>query len=504
MSNFKIAKPRYELTAFNQSPLNQSFKGINGVYHPFVMFHDRNGQNYTPQQQQQELDRLERMGVQMVRSFFGPSLTWNPETKNHDFESERMQAFYRYCKELEKRQINIGLFAGWDIRIFKNIATEGYISTANLSTGYGIAVQDDLNASCENYKNFIKNAVLAFEQHGITNIKCFFGFTECNNCFNTREKWDDKVHTQFEKREYDRLIPLYNAAICALDDGLKESGLRDRYKIVAPCDNWRADDGSEPYSVLVKYTLQNLSDRVDIIGSHRGYDRSNSYHDDWFFEIPQKKLRDCCNVALAAGKEFWIDEYNVAVNAWTLETFRETQPDPWKGTALGAMAASVMDMGASTAFLWSLCDQVFTDSTANNQEFVNGLQIGGYLQSFLETPLPHASWYACSLITRYFGTGMVYRCSQGDGVYLACLQNEHGEVSFLVTNSNRTTVPITVSLKKPLAGQTLYRRLYNPATIQPTEKAELIGVSKIFENVTADFCDELPSGAVAVYTTRND
>ena len=68
----------------------------------------------------------------------------------------------------------------------------------------------------------------------------------------------------------------------------------------------------------------------------------------------------------------------------------------------------------------------------------------------------------------------------------------------------RTTVPITVSLKKPLAGQTLYRRLYNPATIQPTEKAELIGVSKIFENVTADFCDELPSGAVAVYTTRKD
>lgn len=91
-----------------------------------------------------------------------------------------------------------------------------------------------------------------------------------------------------------------------------------------------------------------------------------------------------------------------------------------------------------------------------------------------------------------------------DGVYLACLQNEHGEVSFLVTNSNRTTVPITVSLKKPLAGQTLYRRLYNPATIQPTEKAELIGISKIFENVTADFCDELPSGAVAVYTTRKD
>ena len=81
MNTYFVPKPRYELTAFNQSPLNPSFKGVNGVYHPFVMFHDCNGQNYTPQQQQQELDRLERMGVQMVRSFFGPSLTWNPETK---------------------------------------------------------------------------------------------------------------------------------------------------------------------------------------------------------------------------------------------------------------------------------------------------------------------------------------------------------------------------------------------------------------------------------------
>lgn len=74
----------------------------------------------------------------------------------------------------------------------------------------------------------------------------------------------------------------------------------------------------------------------------------------------------------------------------------------------------------------------------------------------------------------------------------------------MVTNSNRTTVPVTVSLKKPLNGQTLYCRLYNPATVQPTEKAELIGVSKTFEAVTGSFCDELPPGAVAVYTTRKD
>ncbi len=483
------------------APVSQ-FEGVNGVYSPFGFFTDCYGRGYTGQQLRTELDRLQKMGVTMVRSYYSPALTWNQKTGRHDYEGERMQEFFRFCLALQERGIEIGLFAGWDLRILINAPEdpEEVPNRSSLTIGYGIAVPGDMEASCKNYSDFIKNSVLAFERHGIRNIKCMFAFTECNNML----IHDSSEGSFWERRNYKKLIPVYHAGIEALDAGLRASGLRERYRIVAPCDNWRNDMGYEPYSILVRHTLAELGDKVDIIGTHNGYDRSEHYTDDWYYIIPQKKLQACCNEIRTAGKACWLDEYNVAVEAWELEPFIKAQADPWKGTALGAMTASVLDMGVSSVFLWALCDQLFTDSMLNNGEFKDGLQTAGYLRSMLETDIPLPAWYACSLITRYFGRGRVYKCTQSSSLYSGCLEREDGEWSILVVNYNRCSAAFQMTMDASLGGKTLYRHLYDPAQVEPTAVAELIGISGKLENVTTEFADSIPAGAVAVYTTRAD
>lgn len=71
-------------------------------------------------------------------------------------------------------------------------------------------------------------------------------------------------------------------------------------------------------------------------------------------------------------------------------------------------------------------------------------------------------------------------------------------------NYNQCAAAFHLTFAKPLAGKTLYRHLYDPNRVEPTAEAEIIGVSAQLEQVTAEFSDTIPAGAVAIYTTRAD
>ena len=86
------------------APVSQ-FEGVNGVYSPFGFFTDCYGRGYTGQQLRTELDRLQKMGVTMVRSYYSPALTWNQKTGRHDYEGERMQEFFRFCLEIGRAHV---------------------------------------------------------------------------------------------------------------------------------------------------------------------------------------------------------------------------------------------------------------------------------------------------------------------------------------------------------------------------------------------------------------
>ena len=496
-----------DLTVKNTKLSKSYFRGVNYIHQMASYQKDSFGRLYTDAQREYELELMKEMRVKMIRAYYGSSFTYNAETGEQDYNSERMKDFFTACKAMESIGAEVGVTAIWSMgTLIKNSPST---TTDNFNLGCpGIVVKDDWNATLKNYREFMKNTVLSLKANGVNNLKYFFAYTECNNSFNG-DDLDSKgnpTDTIVGDREYDRLYPLYNDLITALDGGLKDAGLRDQYKIVGPCDNWRADDGSEPISLLVKYTVENLSDKVDIIGSHNGYDRANEYVNDMYYEIPPQKLTYPMEQAKKVNKEFWIDEYNASVTQYGYEKVRLANQNPWKGVAVGAMMNSIMNMGdVSNLFLWTLWNEQWPDNTNNamDGEFDNGIQICGYLDCLFETYTPLPAWYSVSLLTRYIGSGHVYECEgPGYSYYVSAIKRDDGEITVVATNHDIMEVNVKINFEKSLGGKTFYRYVYNTSTIQPTLGCEMIAADAVAKNVTTGFYDQLPAGSVTVYTTE--
>ena len=496
-----------DLTVKNTKLSKSYFRGVNYIHQMASYQKDSFGRLYTDAQREYELELMKEMRVKMIRAYYGSSFTYNAETGEQDYNSERMKDFFTACKAMESIGAEVGVTAIWSMgTLIKNSPST---TTDNFNLGCpGIVVKDDWNATLKNYREFMKNTVLSLKANGVNNLKYFFAYTECNNSFNG-DDLDSKgnpTDTIVGDREYDRLYPLYNDLITALDGGLKDAGLRDQYKIVGPCDNWRADDGSEPISLLVKYTVENLSYKVDIIGSHNVYDRATEYVNDMYYEIPPQKLTYPMEQAKKVNKEFWIDEYNASVTQYGYEKVRLANQNPWKGVAVGAMMNSIMNMGdVSNLFLWTLWNEQWPDNTNNamDGEFDNGIQICGYLDCLFETYTPLPAWYSVSLLTRYIGSGHVYECEgPGYSYYVSAIKRDDGEITVVATNHDIMEVNVKINFEKSLGGKTFYRYVYNTSTIQPTLGCEMIAADAVAKNVTTGFYDQLPAGSVTVYTTE--
>ena len=496
-----------DLTVKNTKLSKSYFRGVNYIHQMASYQKDSFGRLYTDAQREYELELMKEMRVKMIRAYYGSSFTYNAETGEQDYNSERMKDFFTACKAMESIGAEVGVTAIWSMgTLIKNSPST---TTDNFNLGCpGIVVKDDWNATLKNYREFMKNTVLSLKANGVNNLKYFFAYTECNNSFNG-DDLDSKgnpTDTIVGDREYDRLYPLYNDLITALDGGLKDAGLRDQYKIVGPCDNWRADDGSEPISLLVKYTVENLADKVDIIGSHNGYDRSNEYVNDMYYEIPPQKLTYPMEQAKKVNKEFWIDEYNASAVVYGYEKVRVSNQNPWKGVAVGAMMNSIMNMGdVSNLFLWTLWNEQWPDNTNNamDGEFDNGIQICGYLDCLFETYTPLPAWYSVSLLTRYIGSGHVYECEgPGYSYYVSAIKRDDGEITVVATNYDIAEANVKINFEKSLGGKTFYRYVYNTSTLQPTSGCEMIAADAVAKNVTTGFYDQLPAGSVTVYTTE--
>ncbi len=480
------------------------FRGLNGIYNLFGGLSDVQNRGYTDEQVKLEYDRVQKTGVSSVRSFYGSSLVYNWNTKTLDFENPNMLAFYESCKEMEKRGIEVGITPQWDFAaLVSGDVTEQ--SIVNLLQMPGVGVKGDFDKTCENFAKFVEDTVLAFKRHGVNNVKDFYCFTEVQNAYKRLGIGQD-APTLLEKRHYDEIIPLYDKAIKAVDSGLKASGFRNQYRIVGPCDNWYNAEGDEPYSVMTRYTIEKLSDYVDVIGSHRDYCRGNEFVEDNFFDYTGVEMGEQIQEVNAAGKEFWIDEYDVKMSAeFDITEARRRVTLPYKGTAFGAMTASLMELGVNNVNIWSLSAQLYNDMTTNNGEFQNGVQTGiGYWPSLFESYKPHPAWYSFSMLATYIGKGTTYKCTHGYGVYAGYIEREDGNLTVMVCNYNIQDTPVKFSFEESLGGKTLYKHIYNPNTIQPTTKANLIGVTGRASGVENTFYDTLPAGAVAVYTTVKD
>ncbi len=494
-----------ELTVKNGSKLvNDKFLGVNGVHMGFAFMPDKYGNRtpLQPWQQKAEYDRIaDTMGVKQIRTFYSSSIAWDFNTNKLEWDVNKnayLSGFYDSLKAWQDRDVEVAMSAHWSLAAF--IGTAHTADGAGSFAGHGWYVANDLDTTLKNYRNFMKQTVLSLEANGIHNVKYLTAFTEGNNTYGGGG---------IAQRKYDEVCALYAKAVTALDGGLKDAGLRNSYKIVGPCDNYRLDweyNDPEQYSIMTEYTLKKLSDKVDIIGSHI-YSRCNEYIEDNYYNNIETTMGKTYNMVAKSGKDFWVDEFNARINeedSNTVEMSRASLKNPARGVALAASVNGIMNAGISNVFIWSMADMQWSDNTSVNNEFDTGLQIGGYMPSPLESMTPYYNWYALSMLTRYIGQGKVYQTELGLGLYCSAIQRTDGEYTVVVTNYNLMDTPVHVSFEKSMGGKNFYRHLYDMNNVVPTEDAEIIEASAKAKNVTTGFYDTLPGYSVAVYTTVAD
>ncbi|MEE1025533.1 MAG: hypothetical protein U0L55_00810, partial [Acutalibacteraceae bacterium] len=102
----------------NSKPIYNNFQGIRStVYHGTMFFPDSHGRTYTESQAAVEMDRLADSKVDNVRTRLASQWMWEDGT-GWNWDSEKMQAFYKWAKMLKDRNISITLNAGWHLHDF--------------------------------------------------------------------------------------------------------------------------------------------------------------------------------------------------------------------------------------------------------------------------------------------------------------------------------------------------------------------------------------------------
>lgn len=491
----------------NEKYVNENFMGIGYIHQMFSRQKDKSGRVYNEQQIALELDTMKKMNVKTIRAYYGADYSWDPTTGTRNFESEEMLAFYQSCKDMASIGVDVGVTAQWSLAHFLSGASQnnnmGQFSLSGL-------LDDDFDKTCENYRVFMKDTVLALKAHGVNNVKYFFAYTECHNTFNDGKDINgNPTNSDQEDYEFERLFPIYDKAITSLHNGLKDAGLRSQYKIVGPCDNWVRSWSEVEYSPLVKYTIEELSDVVDIIGTHNDYAEGKDLADDVFYDIPQERQEWTYTEARKAGMPHWIDEFNVRslANSHVASAAerRAYADNPIRGVAAGAMVNGILNYGyADNIFIWTLSDEQWPDNNTGGigSEFDNGVQLCGYLPCLFETSRPYKAWYAMSLMSRYTGPGKIYKCEVGYGLYISAVEREDGVLTLIVTNYNMEDMPAEISFAKSIGGKNLYRYRYNNAEIESAQGNEMIKADAVAEKVTDKFYDTIPPYSVTVYSTQ--
>lgn len=197
------------------------------------------------------------------------------------------------------------------------------------------------------------------------------------------------------------------------------------------------------------------------------------------------------------GKDFWFDEYNI--NGEDLDRHDK----PLFGTRLATATLALMTSGAQSSVMWTLFDQQWPNNHANSGDaFHDGDHRWGVMPTFFRSNTPYPAYYATGLMFRYMGGSegtKVYEAKGGDPVFGAVTVSVDGKIGVAVINTFGGEREFELNLSESLGGVKLQKRLYDPATITPDEKAKQLPVLAEF-TVDYKLADTLPPYGVAVYS----
>lgn len=198
------------------------------------------------------------------------------------------------------------------------------------------------------------------------------------------------------------------------------------------------------------------------------------------------------------NKAFCYDEYNVIYNK---DFSRDNH-----GAEMCSTALAFMNCGVNFSLLWTIFDQQWPNNhTYNSDCFVDGDHRYGVMPNLLRSTVPYKNYYAFSLISKYVESGSKVYKGEGEQRLVTTMSvTKDGDITVIVVNRKDEADEFTINFENELGGIDIERHAFDPATCVPDEKAEIIGVDKIINNVTTAFSDSIPAFGVQVYTTIKD
>lgn len=547
------------------APIATNFQGIRStVYHATTFFPSAHGRTYTEEQAAVEMDRLVDTKVDNVRTRFASQWMWNDET-GWDWNSTKMQAFYKWAKMLQDRDISITLNASWHLQDFvyyydynKNGNANAYSSNGHSSIpevnylhGEGEAFygedsnSDAIKAAAEKvglnltdaellhysvaavrYGEWIKQALNALKANGVNNVEYILPFTETGY-----KMADDPTYC------YDEWIIM----VMGLNDTLASAGIRNNYKIIGPSQN--IYKGQNRIS-LMEYMYNDVingtdyEDMLDINAMHQyakpnvnlGYetDYENSVYDPEasysFCETNFPYFKGIVESTGNSDKEFWCDEY--FANAPDVEYI---DGNGMQMIQFAAGITSGINNGVNRFVSWQMFDCLWENTATHSYgEFLGGVHICGTCPSLIKVDgkactivncpcnaynlssyTPRNTYYGINLLgklmnnksSNVYKTEVANDATNDGGIYVSAINNDEGNTVILVVNTTHTVMNVDIQLEKT-SHKTFNRYIYDPDEVEPTPEAKSIGSDKkIIVDEQNSIFDMIPSRSFAIYAS---
>lgn len=193
------------------------------------------------------------------------------------------------------------------------------------------------------------------------------------------------------------------------------------------------------------------------------------------------------------GKPYCFDEYNVV--------FNRDYSRIHHGAEIGAAMVAFMNAGVQSSLMWTLFDQQWpNDHTYNADSFVDGDHRMGVMPVLTRSLVPHRSYYAFGLVSRYVESGStIYEGFGENYLHTTMAVAPNGDVTVIVVNCKDTADDFEINFEKSI-DLTLNRYAFDPNTLIPNESAEMIKADKTI-SANKSLKDTIVPFGVNVYTT---
>lgn len=493
-----------QLDVENNKVFNDDWKGVNAINQGFMFLPDEYGRNYTDAQIEEELKRMDDMDVGMVRSYMDAGFAFkerNGDEVIYDWDSERMQAFYKWLDAMEERDIEVAVNMGWGIGSIAAATTQDHLK-------YKIPwyISGQLNIYSEMIDMYTDWVKLFIEEVIIKrgyDIEYFVMFTE---------PYHFNEYTFFVapgKKETKNAWEVTVDVIKATDKKLKESGLRNKVKLTGPQYGLSKEfyEG-ETLEEEINWWISRINDYIDVYTFHwyiptwpgsGTVNSSASVYDD-NYDLWVYYFEEFVRIISKTGKPFWFDEWMYGGNAIN------NQKTDFYAQQIAQTVLAAMNSGVNSCIYWQMFEIVWPTRTDTGGEFKDGIHILGTAPSLYVSAIPYKLFYGFTLLTRFageFNNNKVYYAQGENGVCLSMVEYEKDGKKYqnvIVVNTTSLEQKISINFEKSI-GKTMYRYLFDPTTVVPNTSAEMIGVDKGFKDVDKILQDTLPAGSIAVYST---